>query len=213
MQHRGIPKNCIYQCLVFNLNYLYKNNSQCGKLLNSFFIGEKRVNTFLPRENTKKENNINSIFKSMRIKNYGYELNVTSCLLQLFYQITKHHLYDEKKEFSNISQEKIKQFKRVIHYIEINLSSKIELKDLANIAGYDKKYFCSLFKELSGKTPINYLNSYRIDYACELLSTTRYPITEVAFRSGIQDTSYFSKQFKKYKNCSPKEYRKKKVSN
>lgn len=208
--HSAIPKKCVYECLVFDLKFLYKNNTRCADLLRGFTSEEKKINLFLPSVNNEISSYIENIFKAMNDQEMAYELCVSGYLYQLFYLITKHHLYEERKEFSNISKQRLSQFKKVIHYIEMNVESKISLDDLSNIAGYDKKYFCSFFKELSGKTPIQYLNSYRIDVAGELLLTTKLPITEIAYQSGIEDVSYFSKQFKKHKGITPREYRSRK---
>lgn len=205
--HSAIPNQCTYECLVFDLKYLYRNNTECATQLRGFTIGEKKINLFLPSVNNDISFYVDSIFKSMLKKNNGYELNVSGYMYLLFYEIINHHLYEEIFEFSRLSQQRLSQFKKVIHYIELNLESKISLEDLSKIAGYDKKYFCAFFKELSGKTPIQYLNSYRIDFAAELLLTTKLPITEIAYQSGLEDVSYFSKQFKKYKNCTPRDYR------
>ncbi|MGH4038216.1 MAG: AraC family transcriptional regulator [Sphaerochaeta sp.] len=205
--HSAIPKNCIYECFVFDLNYLYKNNTKCAELLRGFINEEKKVNFFLPSVNNELSKCIEDIFITMNSKEFAYELMVSGYLYKLFYLILKHHLYENRQEFSSISKQKLVQFKKVIHYIEINFNKKITLDDLSRIACYDKKYFCELFKKLSGKTPIQYLNSYRIEFAGELLLTTQLSITEIAYQSGMEDVSYFSKQFKRYKELSPRQYR------
>ena len=61
---------------------------------------------------------------------------------------------------------------------------------------------------MTGKTPIAYLNYYRIECAGELLKLTDKTVTEVAMSCGFNDMSYFSKQFKRYKNVSPLKYKK-----
>lgn len=55
-------------------------------------------------------------------------------------------------------------------------------------------------------TPMDYVNQYRIEQACHQLLTTDFPITEVAFNCGFNDSSYFIKVFKKYKGTTPKKY-------
>ena len=59
---------------------------------------------------------------------------------------------------------------------------------------------------MTNKTPIEYLNYYRIESACEQLLTTDYSITEVALNSGFNDASYFIKIFKKHRGITPKQY-------
>ena len=56
------------------------------------------------------------------------------------------------------------------------------------------------------RTPIDYLNYYRIERACYQLLTTNHSITEIAYSSGFNDLSYFIKTFKKYKGVTPKNY-------
>lgn len=70
------------------------------------------------------------------------------------------------------------------------------------------QYFCRFFKSVVGKTPVEYINSYRIEKATELLQTETLSISNIALNVGIDNFSYFIKQFKKYKNSTPSQYRK-----
>ena len=63
-------------------------------------------------------------------------------------------------------------------------------------------------KELTGKTPVEYLNSYRVERACRKLLGSDLSITQIAYGSGFNDLSYFIKTFKKIKGSSPSIYRK-----
>ena len=60
---------------------------------------------------------------------------------------------------------------------------------------------------MTGKTPIEYLNEYRIEKATRKLRLTDMSVTDVAFSSGFSDLSYFIKIFKKTKGVSPGKYR------
>ena len=53
------------------------------------------------------------------------------------------------------------------------------------------KYFCRFFSEMTHQTPMDYLNHQRIEQACYQLSTTDDSITEIAYRNGFNDLSYF----------------------
>ena len=87
-------------------------------------------------------------------------------------------------------------------------SNKIYIEDLALEANMNVQYFCRFFKSVIGKTPVEYINSYRIEKATELLQTETLSISNIALSVGIDNFSYFVKQFKKYKNCTPSQYRK-----
>ena len=69
------------------------------------------------------------------------------------------------------------------------------------------EYFCRLFKQYTGKTPIEYLNNYRIEQAAKLLIETNDSITDIAFDCGFENTSYFIRKFKAQKSATPKQYR------
>ena len=70
-------------------------------------------------------------------------------------------------------------------------------------------YFCRAFKEFTGMTPVEYLNFYRIESACEQISKMEENITNIAFLCGFNDFSYFIKVFKKFKGVTPSKYAKK----
>ena len=72
-----------------------------------------------------------------------------------------------------------------------------------------KYHFCRVFKEVIGMSAIQYLNYYRLKIADALLQSTDKPINEIATAVGFDDTSYFSKLYKKAFGTSPKASKKK----
>ena len=52
---------------------------------------------------------------------------------------------------------------------------------------------------MTHQTPMDYLNRQRIERACYEISTTDDSITDIAYRNGFNDLSYFIRTFKKYK--------------
>ena len=114
-----------------------------------------------------------------------------------------------KKNIKSIKKDyKIDLIKKILNYIHENYNDKIYIEDLALEANMNVKYFCRFFKSVIGKTPVEYINSYRIEKATELLQTETLSISNIALSVGIDNFSYFVKQFKKYKNCTPSQYRK-----
>ena len=65
-----------------------------------------------------------------------------------------------------------------------------------------------LFRQITHKTPMEYVLFYRIEQACILLTTTNLPITEISFRCGFNDSGYFARRFKMQTGVSPSRYRK-----
>lgn len=97
--------------------------------------------------------------------------------------------------------------KEVFSYIETNYMHKIHLEQLSECAHMNKNYFCKFFKKKIGKSPFTYLNEYRINQASALLLKSNAPITEIALSTGYENMSYFIRQFKYYKHCTPSDFR------
>lgn len=206
MAHGGTPYDCIYECIVFDLKLLLKQNHACTKQIHDIIDQNKLIQTILP-------NNIKGItyccdvlFESMKLKDVGYEFTTQGSLYYLIGDILKYELYINKPKSTKRTQERMLQFKKVLSLIETEYSKQLTLYDLSKTAGMSPKYFCRFFSEMTTKTPIEYLNYYRIESACEQLLTTDYSITEIALNCGFNDSSYFIKLFKKYKNITPKQF-------
>ncbi len=99
--------------------------------------------------------------------------------------------------------------RKVLHYIEFNLDSKISLGDLAKLNEVSIPYLAAQFKKEVGETIIKYTNHLRIETAVKLLNTSSMSIQDIASYVGILDYNYFTKVFKKEIGLSPREYRKK----
>lgn len=86
--------------------------------------------------------------------------------------------------------------------------SDISLSTLLKESGYAEDYIRAEFKKLTGKTPIRFLTEIRIEHACFLIDAYKKSITltEVSEKCGYTDYVYFSRQFKKVKGVSPREY-------
>ncbi len=117
----------------------------------------------------------------------------------------EHHLYEENT-YKNVSANRLASIKKALACISENYAEPINLDTLSQAAGMNPKYFCRHFKSVTGRTPIDYLNFYRIECACELLATKDISISEAAFSCGFNDESYFIKTFHKYKGTTPKQF-------
>ena len=148
---------------------------------------------------------VNGLCESLSSRQTGYEFMTQGYLYQLIGVILSEHLYDEGTEDAG-SSEQLTSIKNVLAYISENYNSSISLSTLAKIAGMNPRYFCRYFRSMTERTPIDYLNYYRIECACEMLSTKNISIKETAISCGFNDESYFIKTFHKYKGVTPRQY-------
>ncbi|MEL7530343.1 MAG: AraC family transcriptional regulator [Bacteroidota bacterium] len=95
---------------------------------------------------------------------------------------------------------------RVYEYVEQHFRETIRLETIADQLHLTETAFCRLFKKVTHKTFVQYLNEYRIAHACRLLEEGKQSITEVAYASGFSHISHFNRLFKRIHQQTPREY-------
>ena len=91
-------------------------------------------------------------------------------------------------------------------YIEQHFREKVTSANVAGACNMDSFRFSRSFRTAFGITFKEYLLRVRIKEACRLLEKPDIAVTEVAYLSGFNDPSYFSKTFKRYAGVCPSEY-------
>ncbi len=205
--HRSKPKDCIYECVVADLNLLRRTNDDAGKYILPIINGKQSVNPILHRNTAPLYSTAESLFYYLKTEDEFYKLQVVSRLFSLFFELYRSDcITDTPNAKNNIHIETLTE---ILDYIEDNFNEHITLSMLSAKAGFNEKYFCRIFKISTGKTPIEYINELKINNACRLLSYENASVTEAGIQSGFSDMSYFSKVFKTQKHCTPREWRNK----
>jgi AraC family transcriptional regulator of arabinose operon len=104
--------------------------------------------------------------------------------------------------------QKEQEIKLAIQYIEFNYYKNISSCIIANELGFERTYFCKIFKQVTGLSPQQYIIKYRLNQAAKLLMTTSIASNDIAEMVGFQNINYFFRKFKSEMNCTPNEYRK-----
>ena len=99
--------------------------------------------------------------------------------------------------------------RKAVEYIQNHYSYPVQVGEIADYVGINRSYLCTLFKEHLHLSPKEYLTSFRITRAAQLLEITELSIESVAMSCGYQDTLGFSKIFKARMGVTPSAYRKK----
>ena len=98
-----------------------------------------------------------------------------------------------------------KEMTAVVDHITTNLSEKLDIKQLADIAGYNTNYFIKLFKDTFGISPYQYVLRKRLQQALPLL-LEKQPVAAAAEAAGFTDSSSFSRAFKNYYSIKPSQF-------
>jgi AraC-like DNA-binding protein len=99
------------------------------------------------------------------------------------------------------------RLKRVIEYVDVHLSNKVTLLDLAAVAGLSRMHFASQFRIATGLRPHEFVLRRRIRQAEELLRNSRMTIVEIALTVGFQTQAHFTTVFKRFAGCTPRQWR------
>ena len=101
------------------------------------------------------------------------------------------------------------QAKQALAYIEANLGSKLESRDIADRVGLSKCHFSRAFKRSVGRSPMAYVASRRVERAKLMMTSTREPLTDIALACGFADQSHLIRYFRRVVGVSPGRWRRK----
>ncbi len=132
-----------------------------------------------------------------------YQLSVKSYLYQFFYL-----LFSSQEELTpTLPRKSLRKIKQVITYVEEHYNEEITIETTAKHLGVSNSHFMKLFKQNMHMTFTTYLNHYRLNKACTLLTTTDKSILEISEQVGFNNLSYFNRQFKDQYQMTPRNYR------
>ena len=209
--HHATPKNCIYECIVFHIDFLYTDTYSCKFFIDSIQSGDYLIQEYFPSDLQKLKTYANEIFEALKHKSSGYKFRVIGAFYNFFAFVIDNHMYRLTAGGEGVSHHKnILKLKKILSYIREHYDKPITLDDMAKTAEMSMKYFGTFFKNMTGKTPVDYLNAYRIEKASRKLINTDLSVTDIAYSCGFNDLSYFIKTFKKINHIPPGKYRKNK---
>ena len=150
----------------------------------------------------KQSEKIKSLFKKIFAvwvaKDDGYYFECVSIIYKIFAELQKTN-YIPENQFLAI--------KPAIDYIENHfLDNKITSADITSCCDISYPYIKKLFVKKFGLSPVRYSIQLKINYACDLLKSGLYTISQIAEICGYKDVYFFSRQFKEYIGISPTDF-------
>lgn len=230
MLHGFAPTTeCIYECLLFDLNGLFRSSDTLQKYLRPVYRLEILPNIHYSQDT---HSELYALVDELMKVNAGYcsaqavpkqaaashhhfttdcpdyhELVTISSLSLFFARLLQNGLYSANHKPGINVPHRIDQIRSVLEYIEQQYSTAITLNTMAEVAGMNPKYFCRVFKEVTQQTPMDYVISYRVEQAAKMLASTDLSVLEIAMECGFNDCSYFIRTFRRLKAVTPKQYR------
>lgn len=136
---------------------------------------------------------------------FGYEMRMRDALSEiwlLLFELSRPMLEQEGEIGRN--NDKIKL---MMIYIHEHYPEKISIQELASAAYLSERECFRVFHDYLHTTPVEYIRSYRLQRACQMLTKGRESVTDVSHACGLGSSSYFGKVFREYAGCTPLEYR------
>ena len=190
-----------YYAMVFDSAVLGQEGEAVRNIMDSI-----RVSRFLklPQEILEKFRLATRIEKELK---FGHELIVKSVLLDIISYVLNSNQYVEISDnFRTEQGHTVNAIDVTLSYIREHYRENISLDDILKITSYSKSHFIRLFKKNVGMNLTDYINKYRIEKSCLDLIYTSKNVTEIATENGFNTVQYFSKTFKAYMKCTPKQY-------
>lgn len=149
-----------------------------------------------------------SLIQEMENKELGYELSIKSHLYRLLSLLVRKYVATATDlDQYRLRVRDLERLAPVFKHIDDYYADKLTVQQLADHTGLSRFHFSRLFKQLTDKSLVEYINLIRINKSEELLRHTRMSISEVAHATGFNDIYYFSRTFRKLKNVSPTQWR------
>ncbi|GAB6931043.1 AraC family transcriptional regulator [Paenibacillus sp. JCM 10914] len=151
---------------------------------------------------------LEEIIAELDARRPAYQLIAKTKLYTFFVQLSRICLPTSHAEKSTepyfVNRDRYKQ---LIHRIETQIGEKLTVEEAAAQIGLNPFHFCKMFKRLTGRTFVDFVNLTRMNAAEKLLGEMELTITEIAGKVGCSNPNYFTKLYKQYKGMTPSQAR------
>ncbi|MDF2926656.1 MAG: transcriptional regulator-like protein [Paenibacillaceae bacterium] len=149
---------------------------------------------------------IQDIFKESRNKKDGYEIAISIQIKRIILALLRSDVQNLIPTRENAD---ILRLRPVLDYIENHLGDKFQVEEACRLANMSYHYFVKYFKKTMGISFVDYITMKKIKRAERLLLTKDMSIAQIGEEVGMANMAHFYKMFRKFKDCSPNEFRKK----
>ena len=204
------PAGCVDFLVQFQWeDHLGEQEAQLRKMLTRFLnMGGDSVRVFRVGETEQAVllQLIKNIFFEREACEKGYEIFIKSYVYQLLANLIRMDAVPNPR--AEFYTKQMNRLMPVFQYIDVHYRETITLDTLSALVGFDRSYFCRLFRKTTNTSVMQYLNIVRVYHAERMLKTTDCTVSQAALESGFSSVAYFNRIFKRYRFCSPSFYKK-----
>lgn len=125
--------------------------------------------------------------------------------LHIFLSVVAQSAPETKRDETDKANQYVR---RAVEFIQRNYCNPIRVTDVADYVCINRSYLYTLFEKSIGMSPQQFLSTYRLTKAAEMLMIPDLPVESIALSCGYQDPLTFAKAFRAMKGASPSVYRK-----
>lgn len=183
----------VYDIILFDIRSFYNGTPTTQKYMMPIFDGAA---SFIPVTN-----NTNIVSTVDRITELAVDdmlitderlIEITANIYKLIYEFYHNDIVLFNPEITDPT------IMKIIKYIETNYSDDLSNKKLSALFGYSSAYFCRKFKNNTGLSPVDYINTYRVEQAYKMIKGGQHNLVTVAHSCGFSNSNYFTRCFKKH---------------
>lgn len=137
----------------------------------------------------------------------GYELTMWSGLSKLMLNMNTNEQITQEFPSEKVIRDNIR-IKTMLKFIHCHYNESLTIAQIAESVSISKSECLRCFSSTIGSSPIQYLKHYRLHEAARQLKNTNKKIMDIGSMCGFSEMSYFTKSFKEFFGCRPKDYRK-----
>lgn len=178
--------------------------------LKPFFMEEDEVHTryHLPAEHQKRaEAVIQELLEEFEGGAPSHMLMIKGLLLQLPVILQRCISSQEELRQRSRNTGPAASMEKAVAFTDEHFAEDISAQDAAQVAAFSKSYFGYMFKAVTHRTFVEYLNERRIEAALRMLDDPGKRVIDICYDCGFRNVSHFNRTFKSTIGVSPTEYR------
>lgn len=149
---------------------------------------------------------VKDIVDELREERAGFRSAVRALVWRLMVEL--HRLVPTARMDAAVRpREAVERVAPALQYCARNYSRPMSISELADLCALSPTHLRRLFRQATGRSPLEYLTNLRMRMACSLLSSTSRSIQEVCLAVGYASPSSFNRHFRKCIGMAPREWR------